>query len=348
MQSVTRVELWTRPVPVHARASNRLQCAQSATMPSRRTPDAPFTAAAAMRSGWTRGAQRHAVRTKQWDRLQLGVFAPALAPDPRRNRRAREANLRRALGAAAACERAALSHASAAIAADLPVLGRAVDQPCVTVESGTALRRLAKVHLHRATLGDVGMVGGVPVTPIARTVVDLAREHGFAEGVVTADAALREGLTTPAALTSVLELQRQWPGIKTARRVVGFADGRSESPLESVSRIRIDAHRLSAPQLQALICDEHGRIVTRSDFYWDEFGVVGEADGAMKWEDDPGARDERDATTYQLEALGLVVVRWGWSDLRSFAEVARRLRLGFERGARTGTPQRRWGIARPR
>ena len=284
--------------------------------------------------------------TGNWDRLQLGVFAQAEPPALPRHVRARIANLRRAQGAALVCERAVLSHASAAIAWELPVLGRAVGQACLTVQSATALRRLAKVHLHRAHLDEIALIDGFGTTPVARTVVDLAREHGIVSGLAAADAALHDRLTTPDELAVVLQLQRRWPGARAARFAVEFADARAESPLESVSRLRMHQHRLPRPDLQRLICDDHGVVVTRSDFYWDEFGVIGESDGAMKW-GDPEVRDKRDKTTWLLEELGLVVVRWGWSDATTFDGVERRLRNGYERGARPGSPLRRWGVARP-
>jgi hypothetical protein len=226
----------------------------------------------------------------------------------------------------------------------LPVIGRAVDQPCVTVESGTALRRLAKAHLHRATLGEVLVVNGDRVLPVARSVVDLSREHGLVAGLAAADAALHLELTSVEELAAVLEKQRRWPGIKKARWVVGFADPRTESPLESLSRFRSHQYGLPAPRPQARICDPSGVVITRSDFYWDAFGVIGESDGAMKWENDPDARDRRDEKTYLLESLGLIVVRWGWEIQRNFDPVARRLQLGFRRGARPGSPLRRWSV----
>jgi hypothetical protein len=56
------------------------------------------------------------------------------------------------------------------------------------------------------------------------------------------------------------------------------------------------------------------------DFYWPEFGIVGEADGDMKYLD-PAFRAGRTAEQVvldekiredRLRALGLTVVRWRW------------------------------------
>jgi hypothetical protein len=86
------------------------------------------------------------------------------------------------------------------------------------------------------------------------------------------------------------------------------------------------------PRLQPSIYDLDGRFLGRVDFYWDEFGVVGEADGRIKY-------DKRDVLTREklrqedLENAALVVVRWGWADTRSRpAALRRRLENAFERG----------------
>ena len=49
-----------------------------------------------------------------------------------------------------------------------------------------------------------------------------------------------------------------------------------------------------------------------------------------------------------LERTGLEVVRWGWPDLRAFAETVRQIERAFRRGARPGSPRRRWGVILPR
>jgi hypothetical protein len=70
-----------------------------------------------------------------------------------------------------------------------------------------------------------------------------------------------------------------------ARRVVAFADARAESPLESISRLRMREHGVPAPEPQVEIWID-GRFAGRVDFYWDEYGVIGEADGWGKYRND--------------------------------------------------------------
>jgi len=84
-------------------------------------------------------------------------------------------------------------------------------------------------------------VDGLPVLDAARTAVDVAREHGFAAGVVTADSALRMGCTRDALVSAYLPMS-YWPHIVETREVVDFADGRAENGAESLGRIL--AHEL--------------------------------------------------------------------------------------------------------
>jgi hypothetical protein len=183
------------------------------------------------------------------------------------------------------------------------------------------------------------------VTSPARTVVDLAREVGVESAVVAGDSALAAGLVVATDLTEVMELQHRWPGRAAARTAVELLAVGSQSPLETLSRLRIRDAGLPAPVLQQEIGDEQGYFVGRVDFYWDEFGVVGEADGRRKYE-----RDDvvdvvlaEKARQSQLLETGLIVVRWDWADLTRFELVANRLRSAFARGRRRGTG-RAWSL----
>ncbi|TVZ03838.1 hypothetical protein EAS64_15400 [Trebonia kvetii] len=58
----------------------------------------------------------------------------------------------------------------------------------------------------------------------------------------------------------VLESCAQWRGVVRARRVIGFADVRAESALESVARVRFAQFKIPAPALQANISGTQGFI----------------------------------------------------------------------------------------
>ena len=256
---------------------------------------------------------------------------------------AEAAHLRAARAATLTCPRGAISHAPGAIAHRMPVLGR-LDRPCVTVPAGTALRTLAAVHLHRATLSadDIVEVGGYALTRPARTVLDLARERGVLAGVVAADHALRQDLVSRDELRAELDRCANWPGRKSARIALAMADPRAESPLESLSRVRIVAAGLPPPIPQALIFDDDDKFIGRADFYWDEFGVAGESDGDIKLDLGAAAVLAGRSRHIDLADTGLIVVRWGWSDALNFGATARRIARELRRGPRPGSPDRHW------
>jgi hypothetical protein len=142
-----------------------------------------------------------------------------------------------------------------------------------------ALIRVAKLPDDHITT-----VLGVPVTTVARTVMDIARTTGFMGGVVAADFALHNRVAIMVELAIILEDCAQWRGIAQARRVLDFADGRAESALESVARVRFAQHQIPPPALQVNIRGAQG-FIGRADFCWDEYRTIGEADGALKYED---------------------------------------------------------------
>ena len=186
--------------------------------------------------------------------------------------------------------------------------------------------------MHRARTVAPIYLGQLPLTPIEFAAVDTAREHGRAAGLVIADAALGNSLTTRPALEAAVAQRRGWPGVGAAGWVVDFADSRAESPLESISRLGMHNENLPRPEPQVEIWLD-GRFVGRADFYWDEPGVVGEADGWDKYGNDWRKFRDQKRKDEQYTRAGLVVVRWDWQEAGEFAGVAARIRDAFGPGA---------------
>lgn len=213
-----------------------------------------------------------------------------------------------------------VSHRSAAAVWGLPVvgaLGRAVHLT-VAGGSGPDTRRTYVRHAV-ATPVPAREIERIPVTTAARTVVDLARTDGFLTAVVAGDAALRRGLATEAELRAEVAAAGSGRGVRTARDVVAFVDGRSESAGESLSRVRMGELGLPLPDLQHVVLGQEG-FVGRVDFWWESLSVVGEFDGRSKYGIDESGRSASDQLWEEklredrLRALGLTVVRWTWSD----------------------------------
>ena len=230
------------------------------------------------------------------------------------------------------------SHRSAALIHGLDLLDTGAGEPvAVTRQPGGTSSRTGRpgVRLHIATLpdGHVTARRGLPMTSVARTVIDLARTSSFLAGVVVADSALRTKQTSKAELLSVSKACVGWPGIQTARRVVAFCDARSESALESISRVAFRDHGLPPPELQVWVGNAT-EIIGRADFLWRACRTVAEADGAIKYADPSRAMAQlkRDA---RLRMAGFEVVHFTWPEITSApAQVADSIRVAFRRQSR--------------
>jgi hypothetical protein len=161
--------------------------------------------------------------------------------------------------------------------------------------------------------------------------VDIACRASAPAAVITADAALRNGMTTRAELQQALVRQHGAHGIARAHRVVALADPRAESPLESLSRAHFAAAGLEPPELQVDLHDETGAFLGRVDFYWRAARVVGEADGLSKYADATVLRAEK-LRQERIEQTGRTVVRWTWQEMeRDPLAVAARIKRALQR-----------------
>ena len=299
-------------------------------------------------SGWTRSALGHAVRSGRIRRLRVGAYQVTDLSYLPRHEQARWQHAGRAVAAVLTTPASEASHSTAAVLYGLPLLFLPPLACAVVAPWHTGA--IPGVHLHRCTSDRLPRSDGVlERTSVERTLIDLAREHGVTAGVVSLDYALHEGLTNLPKLHTELDRCVRWPGVRAAREAIRLTDARSESPLESRSRLKIAEFGLAAPEPQVSIGNEWGGFVGRVDFYWDEFGVVGEVDGAVKYDADSEDRPLHKEKLRQeaLENLGLEVVRWGATELRDFDSVAARLRRAFARGAKPGSQDRHWTVLPP-
>ena len=239
------------------------------------------------------------------------------------------------------------SHLTAAVAHDLPLHRADLSEVHVTRADGARLtRHQAGVWHHDGPAGAPVDIGGLPVTTLARTAFDVARVVDLHAGVVTTDAALARGLSSQA-LAEQADEALHWPGSGAARRVVQLADGRSESPGETLARLAFRAVGLPAETLQLEVVTDQG--TARTDFAWVSRGVVGEFDGRIKYgrllrpgqepSDVVVAERQRELA---IERAGWKVVRFTWSEIRDSGLVRQRLQDAFDRPA-PGRMRRRAG-----
>jgi hypothetical protein len=231
---------------------------------------------------------------------------------------------------------AVVSHVSAAVLHGLRIWGVRLDRVHVTRRCGVL------VHVHSAALdpAEIVMIGGLPVTSLARTVADLGRMLPFEQAVVFGDSAMFHELPGHVGkddVLAVLDHEPRRPGTKAARRALDFSSGLSESVGESRSRVAIAAAGLPPPVLQWEVrAAATGAFVARVDMGWPKQRTVGEFDGLVKYgrtlrpgQDVAEVLVEEKLREDALRDEDLGVVRWIWKDLTNFRPTANRLRSRF-------------------
>lgn len=266
--------------------------------------------------------------------VRRGVYATA---DPASQEdRQQEHLLQVAAAIAASGARATGSHQSAALLHGLDLIGKqAGDLVHLTRAArgrgGHSGRAGTRIHLAEIPATHLTVMRGVPVTSVARTVVDLARVGSFAEGVVVADSALRTGKVTVAGIKAVIAECERWPGVRRARRAIEFSDGRAESALESIGRAVFHEHGLPPPELQVWVGTDDLGVVGRADYLWRKYRTVAEADGAVKYAN-PGRAISQLNRDARLRDAGFEVVHFTWQEITMAPrQVVDRIRVAFAR-----------------
>lgn len=197
---------------------------------------------------------------------------------------------------------------------------------------GTRSERGVKHHLSRQMPAPLLEVDGMTVTPLARTALDIAREHGFEAGVAACDGAMRRGVSRRE-LEQELDLLRCWPYITRARAAVEHADPGGENVAESRARMLVMELGRGRPSTQFPVrlgsgvvwCDlqlgNHvfefdGRIKYRDRAHG---GVADRAVERVVWDEKKRQRE--------IEAVGLGVSRIIWADFSAANRATARARL---------------------
>jgi hypothetical protein len=225
---------------------------------------------------------------------------------------------------------------SAAALWRLPIIGAWPAKVHILADDGVSRSRAQWTAHARDGVAETRQVEGLEVTTLARTVVDIARTRPLSVSVAMADAALSATRRDRATeLDLRLEIGRASSyGLARARHAVDFADGRSESAGESLSRVGIHVLGLPAPQLQHEFRDAEGSMFV--DFWWPEFNLVGEFDGFGKYlrsellngQSTADALMKEKRRENRLRALGPSVVRWEWADALNLRLLEAKLRAG--------------------
>lgn len=293
-------------------------------------PTHPASRELLLGAGFSPQAIRSHLEAGRLVRVRRGVYVAASAwpDDPAAQ------HVMRARAELVLYESGVISHQSAALVWGLPHPGFQQWyelEPCISLPAGGTLRTRVGGIPHRVALLPGGHVtrdeAGYAVTTIARTAVDLAVGRDLPDSLVVLDVAARrlvESMVVSARRSDyanprlidasravLLDAARARRSAALAGRIA-FADPRRESPAESLSAGWFELAGLPRPLLQHPIRTAAG--VFFVDFYWEEQRVVGECDGAMKYDDRERLVAEK-VREDSLREVGHGVVRWLGRDL---------------------------------
>ncbi|GAB2504030.1 hypothetical protein GCM10027063_49110 [Promicromonospora xylanilytica] len=127
---------------------------------------------------------------------------------------------------------------------------------------------------------DITEAAGLPVTSLARTVVDCARTLHPLEALVIADSALALGADRDEML-ALLDAQTGRRGIQQARLVITLADAGPQSAWETWVRYELLRAGLPRPVTQMTVETDAGTFHT--DLGWEQWALGIEFDGRVKY-----------------------------------------------------------------
>ncbi|MDQ0613755.1 hypothetical protein QF046_001396 [Microbacterium sp. W4I4] len=240
-----------------------------------------------------------------------------------------------------------LSGVSAAAVHGLPLYQLSPERVHVIVATPGHAGSVRDLLRHEVALPDADIVelDGLRVTSAARTVLDVIRTTRVEAAQSVADAALRAvSVRHQRADPDLVELWRDdmerrlahltgARGVRRAREVIAFADGRAQLPGESVSRLRLREMGFRSVDLQVPVRSPHGSDWF-VDFGLDDINAFGEYDGEGKYTD-PELRGERDIEDAVLDEkqredwirgrTGRPMLRWGGTHIGTLRTFATRL-----------------------
>jgi hypothetical protein len=191
------------------------------------------------------------------------------------------------------------SHESAGVLWNLPLYRHIPRAVHLTIPAGKHVPSRDRLRRHADALpaGDITIIDGYRVTTLERTVFDLARTLSIEAAVAAADAGLRRVAYIHGAYDEYLA--EGWRermlarvasatgirGVRQAAEVIRVADGRAESPAESVGRVQLIRLGYRRLRLQVVVSGPEGRRY-RVDIEIEDAGAFLEIDGMGKYADD--------------------------------------------------------------
>ena len=251
---------------------------------------------ALLADGWTERSLETAVRDGRLHVIRRGAFmeredASGLWPEG--------AHLAQVIAVARdATGGGVVSHESAGVVWALPLYRHRPPRVHMTTAAPSRISSGRDVIRHVAPLpaSDIAVVNGIRCTSLERTVFDMIRTLGSEASVAAADAAERQYALRGRvwdehavehwrrSMGERVDAASGARGIRQARWVAAFADGRAHLPGESVSRLQLVRLGFGVPELQVPVPGP-GEQTYFVDFGLADVRAFGEFDGKDKYLD---------------------------------------------------------------
>jgi hypothetical protein len=182
------------------------------------------------------------------------------------------------------------------------------------LDPGVRMRPTPSLMVHQRIGAPLRRVEGRLATAPAWTAVEIARTLRRPRALATLDATLHCRACTSTELEAAIREQKGRRGIVNVRELMEYADGRTESAMESEARLVFIDGGLPMPELQYEIVDRCGDL-WRVDFAWPDAMVVAEYE-SMQWHASAEALKHDRIKTSRLQECGYSVIPIVVDDVR--------------------------------
>ena len=225
------------------------------------------------------------------------------------------------------------SHISAALMHSLPIAYPVTHQVEVVRPGDNRRFEAINVRGNRIPRVHRTVIGGVEVTTLERTIIDVARSYNLDISVAMLDDALHRGLTTEAKVLETLAQCLEKRNITKVRSAIDLGDARRESPAEAIAAVRFFQHGITGMEPQITFRAESLLSDVRVDFCHRQARLIVDIDGLGKiclGSGVPRKELERERHREQwLRERVWRVIRISWKELfqeAKFEEIKRAIR----------------------
>jgi hypothetical protein len=208
------------------------------------------------------------------------------------------------------------------------------------LDPGVRMRPTVGLMVHQRSGAPLQRVHGRLATAAAWTAVEVARELRRPRALAALDAALRTFTCSRADIEAAIREQSGRRGIVAVRELIGYADARSESAMESEARLVMIEYGVPVPELQYEIVGRDGEL-WRVDYAWPDLRVAAEYE-SIAWHAGRVEMLHDKRKLAALQELGWTVLPVVVDDVRVRpARMASRIIEQLERSARSLASRRK-------